>query len=122
MLADGALMPGHAKALLGLDIAEEQTLYARKTIKEGLSVRQLEKQVQALKQLPRKPRVVRDDIPKDHVNYLSEKLHGLFGTSVRLSPCKTYANGKKGKGLIEIDFYSNDELHGILQILGLAEE
>jgi hypothetical protein len=41
---------------------------------------------------------------------------------VRIVPSKTYANGKKGKGWIEIDYYSNDELDRLLQVIGIVEE
>jgi hypothetical protein len=41
---------------------------------------------------------------------------------VRLTPCRTYANGKKGKGVIEIDYYSGEDLDRILAVLGIAEE
>lgn len=122
LVADGKLSAGHAKALLSLDIPDEQEAYARVAAAEGLSVRELERRVEKTKSTPRKPRVSRSDIPKDHIGYLSDRLHGLFGTSVRIHPSKTYANGKKGKGSIEIDFYSNEELDRILDVLGMSED
>ena len=36
------------------------------------------------------------------VKYISDRLHTFFGTSVRVTPSRTFANGKKGKGSIEI--------------------
>jgi ParB family chromosome partitioning protein len=84
-----------------------------------MSVRNLEKLVQKAKAVPRKPRVAKPDLPPNHVTYLSDQLHAHFGTSIRVSPCKTYANGKKGKGTIEIDFFSNEDLDRILDIIGL---
>ncbi len=122
LVSSGTLSAGHAKVLTGLEIEKEQRLLAKQVVDEGLSVRALEKQVQRVKAPPRKPRASRSDIPPDHVSHLSDRLHGHFGTSVRLSPCKTYANGKKGKGCIEIDFYSNDDLTRILELIGLVEE
>jgi hypothetical protein len=53
---------------------------------------------------------------------LSDRLHAHFGTSVRILPTQTCANGKKRKGSIEIDFFSNDDLDRILQLLGLSED
>ena len=47
-------------------------------------------------------------------------MHQHFGTSVRIAPCKSLANGKKAKGTIEIDFFSNDDLDRLLVILGLS--
>jgi ParB family chromosome partitioning protein len=122
MLSDSRLSKGHAKALLGLDIEKEQTLMARRAVQEGLSVRNLEKLIQRTKAAPRKPRVAKPDLPASHVGYLSDQLHAHFGTSVRITPCRTYANGKKGKGSIEVDFFSNEDLDRILAMLGLNSE
>ena len=36
-------------------------------------------------------------------------------------PSRTLANGKKVKGLIEIDFYSSDEFDRLLVLLGVTE-
>ena len=122
MISEGALSAGHAKALTGLDIPGEQVLYARKAVKDHLSVRNLEKLIEKARRPPRKPRASRDDLPAAHLSYLSDKLHGHFGTAVRIMPSRTLANGKKAKGSIEIDFYSNDDLNRILEILGIPEE
>jgi ParB family chromosome partitioning protein len=122
MLADGRLSVGHAKALLALEIPQEQTLLARRVVDEGLSVRALEKIIKRNTTTPVRPRAVKPDLPASHVRYLSEKLHAHFGTSIRIQPCKTFANGKKGKGYIEIDFFSNDDLDRVLSLLGIEPE
>ena len=122
MLADERLSRGHAKALLGLEIEKEQVLIARRAVQDGLSVRNLEKLIQRTKAAPRKPRAAKPDLPASHVGYLSDQLHSHFGTSVRITPCRTYANGKKGKGSIEIDFFSNDDLDRLLSLLGISGE
>ena len=103
-------------------IDEEKCFLARRTVEEGWSVRVLEKAVERLSRAPRKPRAMRDDIPAAHLQDLSDKLHRHFGTSVRLVPSRTLANGKKAKGLIEIDFYSNEDLTRILDLLGLSDQ
>ena len=122
LLAGGDLSPGHAKVLLGLDIAREQELLAEQAVREGLSVRALEKLVARAKRPARKPRAERSDIPADHLSYLSDQLHQHLGTSVRISPCKTLSNGKKAKGCVEVDFYSTDDLDRLLHLLGISEE
>jgi len=122
MLADDRLSRGHAKALLSREIEKEQVLIARRAVQDGLSVRNLEKLIQRTKAGPRKPRAAKPDLPPSHVDYLSDQLHAHFGTSVRITPCRTYANGKKGKGSIEIDFFSNDDLDRVLALLGLTGE
>lgn len=122
MLADDRLSRGHAKALLGLEIEKEQILIARRAVQDGLSVRNLEKLVQRTKAAPRRRRAAKPDLPASHVGYLSDQLHAHFGTSVRITPCRTFANGKKGKGSIEIDFFSNDDLDRLLALLGFTGE
>jgi ParB family chromosome partitioning protein len=122
LISSNQLSTGHAKLLSGLDSVTEQILLAKRTVLEGISVRGLEKLISQAKKAPRKPRAVRNDIPGSHLSFLSDQLHAYFGTSVKLQPCRTYANGKKGKGSIEIDFYSTEDLTRILDILGIEAE
>ena len=120
LIAAGKLSPGHAKVLLGVEIADEQSALAERCVNEGLSVRQLEQLVRKARNTPRKARAAKADIPTNHLRHLSETLHTHFGTSVRLTASRTFANGKKGKGSIEIDFYSNDDLDRILNVACLG--
>ena len=122
LITEGSVSAGHAKVLLGVEIQKEQALLAGRVATEDLSVRDLEKIVKKLRRAPRKARAARNDIPSDYLTDLSERLHAHFGTSIRLKPSRTFANGKKGKGCIEIDFYSNDDLDRILTILGIVSD
>ena len=119
LLANGRLSAGHAKALLGVPGNARQAALAEQVVRDGLSVRQLEKRIRKQSHAPRKPRAARSDLPADHLGHISDQLHQRFGTAVRIEPSRTYANGKKAKGFIEIDFFSNDDLDRILQLLGL---
>jgi ParB family chromosome partitioning protein len=119
LLASGRISAGHAKVLTGLEIAAEQQLYADLADRDGLSVRALEKIIEKSRRAPRKSRAFRADVPHDHVAQISDQLHQHFGTRVRISPSRTYANGRKGKGSIEIDFHSNEELDRILELIGV---
>jgi ParB family chromosome partitioning protein len=119
LVAERALSQGHAKVLLGLEIPKEQELLAERCVKEGLSVRTLERIVHKLRLPPKKPRASRSDIPEAHLKYLLDALHQKLGTNVRIETSRTLANGKKAKGRIEIDFYSSDDLDRLLVILGL---
>ncbi len=121
MISESRLSTGHAKVLLGVDIPREQELLADRAAKEGLSVRTLEKIVEKLKKPTRKTRSDHSDIPASHLQHLTDELHARFGTSVRITPSRTLANGKKVRGRIEIDYYSPDDLDRLLVILGLTE-
>ena len=122
LVVSAQITTGHAKALMALEIDHERVLLARRVVDEGLSVRQLEKLVERAKRAPRKARSSRSDIPHDHLAYLADRMHAHFGSAVRITPCRTYANGKKGKGTIEVDYYSNDDLDRILAVLGISGE
>lgn len=119
LVAERQLTPGHAKALLGLEIPKEQEILAERCVQESLSVRTIERIVHRLKIPAKKPRAAKTDVPEAHLKYLLDHMHQKLGTQVRIAPSRTLANGKKAKGRIEIDFYSSDDLDRILVILGL---
>jgi ParB family chromosome partitioning protein len=121
LVAEKRLSPGHAKALLGLEDTAEIEVLAGRCVGEGLSVRTIENIVARVKRAPRKSRASKSEIPDQHVRYLVDRLHQHFGTNVRVTPCRTLANGRKTKGIIELDFHSPDELDRLLVILGITE-
>lgn len=120
-ISEGLLSAGHAKVLLSLATEPEQCRFAERVIKEGLSVRDLEKAVEHTRKTPRKKIPGKEDIPSSHLVFLIDKLHQHFGTSVQIQPCRTTANGRKVKGSVQIDFYTNDDLDRILDLLGLTD-
>jgi len=121
-IIDGLLTVGHAKVLLTVEDKKEQSLLAKRSIKDGLSVRMLERIIKKMRQTPRKTRKEKSDIPPDYLHTLSDELHQYFGTSVRITPSKTLANGRKVKGSIEIGFHNNDELDRLLSLVGFSAE
>ncbi|MEI8352900.1 MAG: hypothetical protein WCG22_00120, partial [Lentisphaerota bacterium] len=60
------------------------------------------------------------DMPEAHLRDLADRMTRHFGTHVRLTASQTYANGKRAKGGIEIDFYDNDDLDRLLSLLGIT--
>ena len=75
-----------------------------------------------LKKPTKKPRAEKSDLPIDYVRHLSEKLHQHFGTAVHITSTKTLSNGKKVKGAIQIDYYNNEDLTRVLEILGISSD
>jgi ParB family chromosome partitioning protein len=122
LLENNQLSAGHGKVLLSVEIDAEKELLAQRTVRENLSVRALEKIVEKIKKPVKKPRAQKSDLPLDYIRHLSEKLHQHFGTAVRVHSTKTLANGKKLKGAIEIDYYDNDDLTRVLELLGVNAE
>ena len=123
LVGSALLSTGHAKVLLGLTDTTEQTILGRKCVTEDLTVRTLEKIIQRRKaeaagedlRRPGKP-----DLPESYVRDLMDRLHKHFGTAIRLTPGITHANGKHSKGVLEIDFYDNDDLDRVLNVLGIT--
>jgi ParB family chromosome partitioning protein len=119
LLSSGLLSTGHAKVLLSLTDETEQTLLGRRCVEEQLTVRALERLIARRAVERNSADNKKQDIPESHVRYLLEKLHGKFGAPVRLQPSVTFANGRRAKGSIEIDFADNDDLTRLLEIFGI---
>jgi ParB family chromosome partitioning protein len=112
-VADGKLSVGHAKAILGLTIQEEQRLVAERVLKRSLTVRDTEKLVEQLKGDSKvRARALGGPLKSAHVLAIEEKLQQKLGTHVSVF------HGKK-KGRIEIEYYGNDELSRLLGIFGV---
>jgi ParB family chromosome partitioning protein len=113
----GRISVGHAKVILGLPDEKIQQHAAERIVKDGLNVRQTEGlvaklQSRAAKQSPdnaKTPAIVPID---SNIGRLEANLREKFGTKVQLK----YA---KGKGAVEITFFSDDELQRVLEILGV---
>lgn len=120
-VASGELSAGHAKVLLGLENPRELEILAVRVVREGLPVRAVEKIIERLRKPARHARVRKSDIPDSHLRFLVDRLHQHLGTAVRIEPCRTLGNGKKAKGTIHIDFFSNDDLDRLLVLLGISD-
>ncbi len=118
MVADGRLSAGHAKVLLGLARTDDRIKLGRKAVAESLTVRALERAVAAIN-TPAPTKTAKADLPQAYLRDLTDKLHAYFGTAVRVTPGRTLPNGRHAKGLLEVDFYNNDDLDRILAILGV---
>lgn len=121
LLAERRITPGHAKALLGLEIMREQEKLAERVVAEDMSVRTLERIVARARRPSKKPRAEKTDVPAHHLQTLVEQLQQRFGTQVRITTCKTLSNGKKIPGRLEMEYYSPEELDRIIELLGLTD-
>jgi ParB family chromosome partitioning protein len=119
MVGEGLLSGGHAKALLAMPGEGERIELARQCLGEGLSVRALERRVARKLEAPSKRPAPRPDVPEDWLRTLTDKIRTRLATPVRLFPSTTYANGRHGRGHLEIDFFDNDDLTRLLELLGV---
>ncbi|AKI98790.1 ParB family chromosome partitioning protein [Archangium gephyra] len=110
MVAEGNLSAGHARALLGVPRIPEMNELAQQVAARKLSVRDTEKLVQQAKggkaKDSGKPAKV-----SPQVKALTEELQRILGTKVRL------VEKSSGKGTIEVDYFSYDDLDRILKVL-----
>ncbi len=108
-LAEGKLTAGHARALLAIEGEIQQIEWARRIVSENLSVREVEK-VAAPKPGSRKRR--NRAAPSAQLKAIEEALEMRLGTKVKISP-------RGAGGVIGIEYYSQEELEGILEKLGI---
>lgn len=109
-LIDGVITEGHAKALLGVEDNNIQYELAQKIIDEGLSVRQIEKIIKEIQAGKKKNNDSKDEKIDSYITDIRNRLEEMFGTKVNLK-------NNKNKGKIEIEYYSNDDLQRIIDIL-----
>ena len=120
MLLAGDLEMGHARALLSLDSAQ-QILSANEVVARKLTVRDTEKLVaKALNNGRQAPLLrVKQDKPRDLVR-LEEKLADVLAAAVEIRVHRKTKRGEQGE--IAIAFGSLEELNGLLDRLGAADE
>ena len=113
------LSVGHAKVLLSVDSEKDRVLLARDCVNDQLTVRALEKKVARLHApVPARSTGV-PDLPDSYVRSLSDKLKRHLGCAVRVTSGVTHANGKHTKGVLEIDFFDNDDLDRVIRMIGV---
>ncbi len=107
-LGSGEISAGHAKALLGLPSDRLRLQVARMVVQRRLSVRQAEEVVRKAARpagKPREPAPVSADVAQ-----MLEELQRKYATRVTLAQ-------HRGRGKLEIHFYSEEELGRVLELL-----
>jgi ParB family chromosome partitioning protein len=109
LVTEGRLSMGHARALLGLEAADEIERLARRVVARELSVRQVEllvkreREGQGADKAPPSP-----NRPSPSARDLGERLSRALGTRVRV------VEDGPGKGHLEIAYHSLDQLDAVL--------
>lgn len=112
LVAEGDLDMGHARALLGLTAPKDMVVLARHVVADKLTVRETEQRVKSAQvaggvTVKKKP--ARQQSPE--ARKLIEDLQRKLGTKVRL------AEKGGGKGTLEIDFFSYEDLDRIVALI-----
>lgn len=114
MVIDEMISGGHARALLAIEDKEEQYLTAMLIFDNKMSVRETEKLVREhIKKEEEKKVEKKEDFSQMETIYhqLEERMKSVIGSKVAIHS----RNYKKGK--IEIEYYSNDELERIIDLI-----
>jgi ParB family chromosome partitioning protein len=118
LVIDGRLSMGHARTLLGLKLPSEIQKLAELAVKDGISVRALEKMVQdrqAARAAAIKPRVGKED-KRPLIRELEQTFIRILGTKVEI-----FESRRKGKGKIIIHYASLEDFDTISERLGIKE-
>ncbi len=119
-VADGLITVGHAKAILGIKVKRDQRTVADQVMRQRLTVRATEKLVQKLQAGEgsnsggQKGREA-DPETEAMLRALTSRLRAHFTTHVSISH-----SPKKGR--IELEYYGNDDLGRLLELLGVPPE
>ncbi len=111
LLHEGGLSVGHARALLALEDGRVATSLAKEAVDLGLSVREVEDRVRGGRAPVRRPRLKKGMGQAPEVRRIEDALRRRLGTDVRVTL------RAKGKGQIHLNFYSNDDLARLLELI-----
>ncbi|MGI9244300.1 MAG: ParB/RepB/Spo0J family partition protein [Verrucomicrobiales bacterium] len=116
MLSDQRLTIGHAKVILGVKSKADQKTLAEEVVNKTMTVRATERLI-AQHLNPSKPKTKKQGLKGEEAAAIAEvenRLRDRFATQVQI------AHGKD-KGKIEIQYYGNDDLNRILDLLGVND-
>jgi len=110
LLEQGRLTAGHAREILSVEGEAAQVEWAERVVSQGFTVREIEEAAPARKAKKKRRRQVDPQIAA-----VEEKAELRFGTRVRITP-------RRRGGVMTIDYYSTEELEGILEKMGVDTE
>lgn len=111
-IIEGIITEGHGRALLGIKDKEIQYELSQKVIDENLSVRELERLVKRILESKTAEEKETNNELNPYYKEIKNQLQSYFGTKVNIS-------NKNNKGKIEIEYYSEDDLQRILDIIDI---
>ena len=111
-IIEGVISEGHGRALLGITDSKLQCELAQTVIDDKLSVRELELLIKKLKTSSSRTKTNSSKEANPYYKDVTYKLENYFGTKVNIT-------NKNNKGKIEIEYYSEEDLQRILEIINL---
>ena len=107
------LSAGHARALLPITNPTHQVEMAKKAVAEGWSVRETEKQVRYYLKPETRPTKMTDTVREK----MSVEMRGFVDDMTRVFATRVRLMGNEQKGRISIDYFSNDDLQRIYEVI-----
>ena len=112
LLIQGIISNGHARALLAIEDMEQQYAAAELIVKNGLSVREVEKLVKSLLKPAKEKQPKKEEKDLSFIfQDLEERMKSIMGTKVMIH------RKDKSKGRIEIEYYSEAELERLVELI-----
>lgn len=111
-IIEGVISEGHGRALLSITDSKLQCELAQNVIDDKLSVRELEILIRKLKDDSGRSKSKSRKENNPYYKDVTERLENYFGTKVNIT-------NKNNKGKIEIEYYSEEDLQRILEIINL---
>jgi ParB family chromosome partitioning protein len=110
-MVDGRLSGGHGKAIAALSDSEKQSKLAAYLAEHGCSVREAEILAADPRfAAPKAGARLKSRTKSAEMRAVEEELHGLLGTKVSIT-------GRGNRGCIELNYYSREELEGLIELL-----
>lgn len=110
-VSDEKISMGHARALLGLEDSDLQKKLFHRTVKDGLSVRELENLIKPdVNRSGKRKKVIASHQVDAYLAAIEEDLQKTLGTKVRIQ-------AQKKRGKIIIEYYSTADLDRITEII-----
>jgi ParB family chromosome partitioning protein len=118
LLQDGQLSMGHAKVLLGLEDPATIASLAHEIVKEGLTVREVERRLRefaGLRTTRKAGRPRSADQLSPEVKHIQDRLRRHLQTDVTVSV------GNNNRGTLTLHFYSVDDLERLLDVMRVPD-
>lgn len=113
LLVSGDISSGHARAILSIEDNELRLALSKRIIEDNLNVRQTEALAKQLQKKPPVKKAAKKSAYDIELDKIQNTLSSSLGTKVKITH-----TDKKGK--IEIEYYGNDDLERILNLINYS--
>jgi ParB family chromosome partitioning protein len=113
-LKEQKLTAGHARPILAISNESQQINLWRRIKRDGLSVRAVEALVKKITPSPQQKQTTKKQLPQNRYKALEDRLMQIVGSRVKIKGIN--------QGLIEIEFYSKEDLTRLIELFEMIED